>query len=192
MPPCASPSGTDTPSPQPFPPLRRGFLLEVTITTLAYKDGVLVADSQVTSGDRIFSTVKIQSLPDGSLFGGAGGLADILKIRAWAAKGVRGDEPDISEKASFECLHVRPDGSMWLIDDDLTPMEFVGDYIALGTGSPYAMAAMYLGKSPQEAVEVATHFDPASSLPINELRLTKAAPKIRVNVRKKSASNGKK
>lgn len=144
---------------------------------MAYKDGVLVADSQVTSGDRIFRTVKIARLPDGSLFGGAGGLADILKIREWASKGFRGDPPEISEKASFECLHVRPNGSMWLIDDDLTPMEFVGDYLALGTGSPYAMAAMYLGKSPQEAVEVATHFDPASSLPINELHL-KVAPKI--------------
>lgn len=155
------------------------------MTTIAYSHGVLVADSQVSSADRIFRTVKILALPDGSLFGGAGGLADILKVRAWAAKGYRGDPPEVSEKASFECLHIKTDGKMWLVDDDLTPMEFIGDYIALGTGSPYAMAAMYLGKSPQEAVAVAAEFDPATSLPIHELRLAvkqvskKPAPKIR-------------
>lgn len=156
------------------------------MTTIAYSNGVLVADSQVTSADRIFRTVKILTLPDGSLFGGAGGLADILKVRAWASKGYRGDPPEVSDKASFECLHIRADGKLWLVDDDLTPMEFIGDYIALGTGSPYAMAAMYLGKSPQEAVQVAAQFDPATSLPIHELKLSikrakKPAPKIRAN-----------
>jgi len=154
------------------------------MTTIAYSNGVLVADSQVSSADRIFRTVKILALPDGSLFGGAGGLADILKVRAWAAKGYRGDPPEMSDKASFECLHIKTDGKLWLVDDDLTPMEFIGDYIALGSGSPYAMAAMYLGKSPQEAVAVAAEFDPATSLPIHELRLAvrrdkKPAPKIR-------------
>ena len=156
------------------------------MTTIAYAHGVLVADSQVSSADRIFRTVKILALPDGSLFGGAGGLADILKVRAWASKGYRGDPPEMSDKASFECLHIKADGKLWLVDDDLTPMEFIGDYIALGSGSPYAMAAMYLGKSPQEAVAVAAEFDPATSLPIHELRLVvkrvkKPAPKIRAN-----------
>lgn len=157
------------------------------MTTIAYHKGVLVADSQVSSADRIFRTVKILALPDGSLFGGAGGLADILKVRAWAAKGYRGDPPEVSEKASFECLHIKADGKLWLVDDDLTPMEFIGDYIALGSGSAYALAAMYLGKSPQEAVAVAAEFDPATSLPIHELRLAvkqvrkKPAPKIRAN-----------
>lgn len=141
------------------------------MTTIAYRSGVLVADSQVSSADRIFRTVKILELPDGSLFGGAGGLADILKVRAWASKSYRGDPPELSDKASFECLHVKVDGSLWMIDDDLTPMNFIGDYIALGTGSAYALAAMYLGKSPQEAVAVAAEFDPATSLPIHELRL---------------------
>jgi hypothetical protein len=156
------------------------------MTTIAYAHGVLVADSQVSSADRIFRTVKILTLPDGSLFGGAGGLADILKVRAWASKGYRGDPPEMSDKASFECLHIKADGKLWLVDDDLTPMEFIGDYISIGTGSPYAMAAMYLGKSPQEAVAVAAEFDPATSLPIHELRLAvkrvkKPAPKIRAN-----------
>ena len=155
------------------------------MTTIAYKSGVLVADSQVSAGDRIFRTVKILAFPDGTLFGGAGGLADVLKVRDWAKSGFKGDPPETSEKASFECLHVRTDGSMWLIDDDLTPMCFTGDFIALGTGSPYAMAAMHLGKGPHEAVEVAAHFDPATSLPLHELRLGKPAPK------RKSTRNAK-
>jgi len=136
----------------------------------------------VTSGDRIFRTVKIERLPDGSLFGGSGGLADILKVKAWLAHGYKGEAPEISDKASFELLHVRTDGSTWLVDEDLVPMRFTDSFLALGTGSPYAMAAMYLGKSPQEAVEVAAQFDPSTSLPIDELTLVR---KSAVKKRKK-------
>lgn len=144
---------------------------------------MLVADSQVSSGDRIFRTVKIERLPDGSLFGGAGGLADILKVKAWVSHGYKGDAPEMSDKASFECLHVRTDGSTWLVDDDLVPMRFTDGFLALGTGSPYAQAAMYLGKTAQEAVEVAAQFDPSTSLPIDVLVLEKKAPsKVRKKV----------
>jgi hypothetical protein len=133
----------------------------------------------VTSGDRIFRTVKIERLPDGSLFGGAGGLADILKVKAWLAHSYKGEAPEISDKASFECLHVRSDGSTWLIDEDLVPMRFTDSFLALGTGSQFAQAAMYLGKSPQEAVAVAAQFDPSTSLPIDELTLVRKVVKKR-------------
>ena len=123
--------------------------------------------------------MKISRLPDGSLFGGAGGLADILKVKAWASNKYKGDAPDISDKASFECLHVCTDGTTWLIDDDLEPMRFTDAFLALGTGSQFAQAAMYLGRSPREAVEVAAQFDPSTSLPIDELILGKKVVKKR-------------
>lgn len=160
------------------------------MTTIAYRSGTLCADSQVTSGDRIYRTTKIVRLPDGGLFGGAGGLADILKVRKWVESNLRKEPPELSDKANFECLWVKPDGSMWLIDDDLEPMQFTGDYIALGTGSPYALAAMYLGKEPAEAIEISAHFDPSTSLPIHTLLLTDHAQDRRTPKARKPRAKG--
>ena len=56
-------------------------------------------------------------------------------------------------------------------------MLFTDAYLALGTGSQFAQAAMYLGKSPQEAVAVAAQFDPSTSLPLDELILGKQVKK---------------
>ena len=39
------------------------------------------------------------------------------------------------------------------------PFKIESPFIALGTGREYAMAAMHLGKTAAEAIEVAAHFD---------------------------------
>lgn len=141
------------------------------MTTLAYKDGVLAADMQVTAGNRKFQFSKARHTKDGGLVGGAGNLAQVIKVLRWVAEGMDDDKPDFGDEGEFECIWVSPDGSVYLLDDALEPMKIEDGFLAIGSGGPYAVAAMHLGRSPEEAVEVAARFDPATSGPVQVWRL---------------------
>lgn len=143
------------------------------MTTIAYRDGVMAADSQVTSGNRKLRTSKARRLKGGGLIGGTGNLAHVLKLFRWADGGLRrGNKPEFPDGgADAECLLVKADGTVWLLDEELEPMQFEDPFLAIGSGGPYAMAAMECGRTPEEAVEVAAKFDAATSGPVQVWRL---------------------
>lgn len=142
------------------------------MTTIAYRDGIMAADTQLTTADRIFRTEKILRLPDGSLFAGAGGFTDVIKVRTWVADGCPDEMPELSENADIECLWVKPDGSIFLLDKEMELMAVCSEYISIGTGSQYALAAMYMGANAENAVQVACEFDPSTSKPIKLYNLS--------------------
>lgn len=149
------------------------------MTTIAYSGGVMASDTQVTSGNRKLRACKVRRLKDGGLVGGTGNLAHILKIFRWAEGGLRrGNRPEFNgDGADAECLLVKGDGTIWLLDEELEPMQFEDPFLAIGSGGPYAMAAMECGRTPEEAVEVAAKFDAATSGPVQVWRLE--APKAK-------------
>lgn len=146
------------------------------MTTIAYSAATqtMAADSQVTSGNRKFRTTKLFRLKDGGIAGGAGDFAVLLKVIRWAEAGfnlkAKPDLPDSAE-GSFEILCVRGDGSMFSLDETMEPMPLTDAFLAMGSGSNYAVAAMHCGKTPLEAVEVAAQFDPGTSGPFHEMVL---------------------
>jgi ATP-dependent protease HslVU (ClpYQ) peptidase subunit len=141
------------------------------VTTVAYADGVMASDTQITSGNRKFRCTKVRQTKDGGLIGGTGNLAQVLKVMRWAVEGFQGDGPEFDGEGDFECIWVTPDGAVHLLDEALEPMKIEDEFLAIGSGGPYAVAAMHLGKSPEEAVEVAARFDPATSGPVQVWRL---------------------
>lgn len=140
------------------------------MTTIAYSRaaGQVAADTQCTNGTRKMRTHKVHRLKDGSLFAGAGNLVHITKVHRWAMAGFAEDErPDFGdEDGEFEALIVLPDGTARVLDEGMEMLPFTDDFIAMGSGSSYALAAMYCGKSPAEAVEVAAVYDCATSGPV--------------------------
>lgn len=150
------------------------------MTTAAWnaKEGVLAVDTQVTSGNRKFRTHKVATLPCGGLIAGTGNLAHILKAQRWAQEGLSEDaKPDFGDEPEMECLIIKGDGSVWLLDDELEPMPVTDEFIAVGSGGPYAMGAMACGKSAADAVRVAAMFDAATSEPVETYRLSVPEPK---------------
>ena len=142
------------------------------MTTIAYRSGEMAADTQVSAGGRKFRTHKVKRLKDGGLIGSSGKLADILKIQRWADSGFADDDkPEFGEDGEFECLVVTGAGAVYLLDEEMELMPFHDPFIAVGTGGPYAMAAMHCGKSPAEAVEVAAVFDANTSAPVETFRV---------------------
>lgn len=149
------------------------------MTTVAYKDGVMASDSQLTDGsDYYLSTCeKIIKLESGGVLGWAG-EDDGRLIRALLDEVYFGDEIPSSKKLSelemeFVGLLVLPDGSLWYIAVD----EILGKYkaqvikmernfAAIGSGERFALGAMLAGCSARKAVAYSCELDIYSSTPI--------------------------
>ncbi|GAA5075567.1 hypothetical protein [Lysobacter panacisoli] len=144
------------------------------MTTIAWDSryGEMASDTQVTSGNRKLRGHKVLRLPCGGLMGSSGNWAQIVKVQRWAEKGFPPDDkPEFDDDAEFECLIVKGDGSIFLLDDDLELMPFHDEFIAVGSGGTLAVAAMECGKSPADAVRVAAKFDAATSEPVETFAL---------------------
>lgn len=145
------------------------------MTTIAWDaaSGVMAADTQCTAGNRKFRTSKVKRLKCGGLIGGSGSVAHMLKVQRWAEGGFNPDAlPDFGDDGGdFEALIVKGDGSVFLLDEEMELMPFTDAFIAVGSGGPYAVAAMACGKSPADAVEIAGRFDAATSGPVETFRL---------------------
>lgn len=150
------------------------------MTTIAYRAGVMAADTQVTSANRKFRASKVVRLPCGGLMGSSGNWAHIVKVQRWAAEGFHPDQkPEFDDDAEFECLVVKADGSVFLLDDDFELMPFTDEFIAVGSGGTLAVAAMECGRTPADAVRVAAKFDAATSEPVEEFWLEAPAKKAK-------------
>lgn len=144
------------------------------MTTIAYKDGVLAADSLATrNGAREGLSVKI--LRRGPLLAGATGSADFAKaFRDWFARGCKGDCPPMGDpdKNWGEGFIIMPDERLVVFGPAAT-WESGGLHDgtgAWGSGGEFARGAMAAGATAEEAVAAACRFDIHSGGQIITLR----------------------
>jgi hypothetical protein len=136
------------------------------MTTIAARFSTLeiAADSQVSGDDVKYYIEKLRRGKD-CIFGGAGDLDKLLKFYDSVEKNGDFDDP-----IEVDVLELRADG-IYVYESTIHPVKIRGDFFSIGTGSAYALAAMYLGKSPKEAIEIASIFDPVTGGPIDVLKL---------------------
>lgn len=149
------------------------------MTTIVYRDGVLVSDSRAYSGRKlpIGSKDKIHRLSDGSLVGVSTtlpGLSD--ELIAWFEAGAdTQDLPDCSpsdQHGGFVALRIMADGEVFYYQNRATPSgPLRAAFFAIGSGEEYALGALEAGAGAREAVEIACKLDPWSGFPIRELEL---------------------
>lgn len=126
------------------------------MTTIATDGQTMAGDGLVTSGNVIFGSniVKVFQLKDGRLAGICGSAYHAGPFCEWLNQG--GEPPELDD--NFEALVLMADGSCrsydhkgrWIAEELPT---------ACGTGREFALAAMDLGASPEEAVEAAAKRD---------------------------------
>lgn len=125
---------------------------------------MIAADSRCSTDTWMFNVSKLRSGP-GTAFGAAGTWEQILKFyAALEQNGELGLECDV------EVLELRKDG-LWIYNGSLVCFPIKERFWAIGTGAPYAISAMYLGKSPAEAIEIAKLFDPGTGGEIETMRI---------------------
>lgn len=138
------------------------------MTTIAYRDGVLAADSRVSCdaafSDRYTKIVRVNSKVDpikGSILVACSGAWFSSRLFIDWLEG--GAEPKLHARGAdseqdFEAVIVHKKGlfsANYLCRIDPNPHP----YWAAGSGGPYAMAAMWCGKSAAEAVRCAIAMD---------------------------------
>ena len=131
------------------------------MTTIAYRAGVLVADSLVTAaGMRCGYVRKIAKSSSGWMGGTSGNLQDMAIFNEW----IEHDCPNMPPKTDGDCdgFVVAPSGALmlWAGKGILVPME--AEFTAVGSGERYAMAVMEAGLNAKRAVEIACRLDTGS------------------------------
>ena len=137
------------------------------MTTVAYRNGVLAADSRLNWDDAYATSMtKLTKLPDGSWLSTAGAMQDGERLRKWYEKGAVASR--YPKKMSIQGLLLAPDGSVWMFDDDgrIRVEENSDHFVAIGSGAPAALGAMQMGAGAVQAVEIAAKIDLATGLPV--------------------------
>lgn len=137
------------------------------MTTLAYRNGVIAADSLATSaGYRDGLVIKIRKIGP-LLVGGVGTSAVCERFVDWVRKGMTGDSPWTGTDLGNSMI-VTPDDTI-LVFGQNGPWRTRGDFYAMGSGELLALGAMAHGASAAEAVAAAIRFDVHSGGPVRTL-----------------------
>jgi ATP-dependent protease HslVU (ClpYQ) peptidase subunit len=142
------------------------------MTTIAWKDGRVAADSLVTAGDvRRGFVEKLTLLQDGLVFGHSGATGFDIEVIDWLNAGAKPkDRPAIPEDARFTGIICWKEDFV-LYGRDLRPQNIQAPFYSIGSGNEFAMGAMAFGASAKEAVEVAARFDVYTGGEITEISL---------------------
>lgn len=138
------------------------------MTTIALKDDIIAADTQLTMDDvKILSSDKILILNNDTILAAAGDVSTIhiaekyFRQSDWEEK----EKPNLLEKdkegeyeQTLDAILIFK-GKPYLVDRFLIPDAIKHPYIAVGSGWKFAMAAMHSGMSAVAAVEFASEFD---------------------------------
>ncbi len=143
------------------------------MTVIAFDGRTLAADKRALIGGLSRSTTKIHRV-GASLVGFAGDGAQGMEMLAWLRKGAKPvafpeSQRDDDDWASV--IVVRPGGFIDLYERTPYPIRYEDKIFAVGSGRDFALAAMHLGLSAKQAVEVACVFDPGCGNGVDELRL---------------------
>lgn len=169
------------------------------MTTIAYKDGIIAADSRATytteaGGSRKHICTKLyrKQITEGRktfdvIIATAGESSPSLVFLDWYGTGTPIPDVLLHHGGDFTCLILRPDG-LFEVDVMCRPDPIMEPFYAIGSGAKEALAAMHCGKSAIEAVRVASVYDPYTGGRIHWETLEKAEVK---RGRKKAVRKGR-
>lgn len=147
------------------------------MTVIAYKAGVMAADSRETWGDSSVNTcLKLFEKRIGKrthVIGTAGGSYSGMVFVDWYGSGKEPPEAltehlDLEE--DFECLVW--DGKQLLTVNHLCRLvPVIEPFAAVGSGRKAALAAMHMGATAARACEIACKIDAYCALPVRTIKL---------------------
>jgi hypothetical protein len=144
------------------------------MTTIAATRELMAADRHVTYSASFCGESKIW-VAKASVWGAAGPSAKGLAFKAWTlGKGRRPDfsKPDEDEETEvkLEVLQLSPKGLFLWVNGDLPDPIHEGFY-AIGSGAAYAMGALSMCATLEQAITVAAKWDNGTRLPFDQIAL---------------------
>lgn len=133
------------------------------MTTIAFRDGVLAADRQATSGGTVTKCTKLFRV-DGYAIGVSGHLSYGIAFKNWFKGDRLGDCP-LDEHTYALIMDIQTGYcEQWESPGTGIPVE--DDFAAIGSGSCYAYGAMEMGADARTAIKVAAKWDSGTGLGI--------------------------
>lgn len=126
------------------------------MTTIAYKDGIMAADTQVTQGDMVGGYVQKVHLIGGYLVGAAGRLADLQELLTFVESGEKTAPENMSP--DLQALIVDKHGDVTVFENGKF-LQYEAPFYTLGSGGAIAAGVMSKGFGAVEAVEAAMELD---------------------------------
>lgn len=129
------------------------------MTTIAYREGVLAADSRAMNGGwkQPGGVRKLRRISNGSICGGTGDLTKCIAVIDWLDGNRSAPMPDHGD--DWRVIELTAEGRL-LVYEKGGMFEPVVEFCAWGSGAPAANAAMIMGADAVKAVEVAAQVDP--------------------------------
>lgn len=143
------------------------------MTTIAFDGRTMAADKRSVYDGCIHIVTKIFRAGD-CLVGGSGEFAFILAMVEWARLGRDPAQFPASQRDKNDwqpTMVVEPNGRILLYERTPHPIQWERRFGAIGSGKQYAMAAMLLGYTAREAIDVAAQLDPGTGNGIDYLPL---------------------
>ena len=142
------------------------------MTTIAYRDGVMAADTALIGGGVVegaFKKIAQSHGTDGPTTIGCAGSAGYFQPFVDWVRG-KGEKPAPDKDDGFDALVVRPDGSVEAYDRLMVALPIEAPFHAIGSGKELARGAMAAGATAEEAVKIACLFDTGSCEPVTVVR----------------------
>ena len=142
------------------------------MTTIAWDGKSLAADKRVVICGLQRTTTKIHKV-GAALVGCSGSGYQAAEMLAWARAGFKKNtfpESQRDDELAVEMLVILPTG-IQVYGDTPYAVEYEDKHFAIGSGRDFALAAMFLGKSAQDAVLLAAEFDPGTGSGVDTLTL---------------------
>lgn len=128
------------------------------MTTIAYRDGVLAADTLHSSnGIVVAHRPKVVRLESGALLATKGCSGFGRSLLAWLEAGRDGPQPVGSDGDGG--LLLTADGSLEGLENGFTEIMLGAPYFAFGSGAEIALGAMHAGATAEQAVAAAITHD---------------------------------
>lgn len=144
------------------------------MTVIAWDGESLAADKRMTLGAHVNTVTKVFAAGE-YLIGFTGSAKHIGPFRAWLDAGAVAEAfPQCPADDQIHALAVRRDGTVWKFEGTAYPVRIEDFQAAAGSGRDYARAAMHLGKTAREAVEIACLFDENCGNGVDVLRFEDA------------------
>lgn len=134
------------------------------MTTIAFRDGIMAADSRAYSGRNLYVGMKRKiHRVNGMLVGISSSTVGVPeKVRRLIED--NGIEGSFEDPLDCSAIVVTRDGRVFYFDKSDTfsgPVQ--SEFLAIGSGEDYAMGAMAHGASAEDAVRIAIQYDPWSA-----------------------------
>jgi hypothetical protein len=135
------------------------------MTTIAVSRTEMACDSRTSwdGGDYLTCDDKVERIGD-ALVGCCGNVDSIFKFLAWFRSQEK-DRPEFGDDDNFVAIVLTRKG-IFHYTNATYPSRVCDPFVAFGTGSMAAKAAMLCGKTPAEAVAIAIKCDKNSGGPV--------------------------